>query len=208
MVKVKPARSPRNSSAAEAKPPKMGVIAALRQAIVQAWIVHPTAPAPEAPPPLKTSLSAVPEKPQPPGWVNAAPKIKTLLHDERAGGSLHDAYLECERELPKTLQAAVTENAELKLGHEAEAVRLPDDALQQLVQERWTETRPMEIGDTSQDMVTLHALAVSRLPPEADQVRGPAARDWTAGARRGRGLRRSAGAQGLGLGQFEAAGKT
>ena len=37
---------------------------------------------------------------------------------------------------------------------------LPDDALKQLVQERWTEVRPMEIGGSSQDMVTLHALVV------------------------------------------------
>ena len=43
---------------------------------------------------------------------------------------------------------------------EAAAVRLPDDVLQQLVQDRWTEIRPMEIDGGSQDMVSLHAKVV------------------------------------------------
>ena len=68
--------------------------------------------------------------------------------------------MECERELPKALQGAVSEYAELSLGPEAAAVRLPDDVLQQLVRDRWTEARPMEIGGGSQDMVSLHAQVV------------------------------------------------
>ena len=66
--------------------------------------------------------------------------------------------LECKRELPRKLQGVVAEYAELSLGPEAAAVRLPDDALQELVSETWTDVRPMEIGGGSQDMVSLHAL--------------------------------------------------
>jgi hypothetical protein len=58
----------------------------------------------------------------------------------------------------------VVDYAELSLGHEAAAVRLPDDALQNLVQERWTEVRTMEIDGTTQDMFSLHALVVIDAP--------------------------------------------
>ena len=58
----------------------------------------------------------------------------------------------------------MAEYAELSLGAEAAAVRLPDDVLQQLVRERWTEVRPMEIDGGSQDMVSLHALVVFDAP--------------------------------------------
>ncbi len=68
--------------------------------------------------------------------------------------------LECERELPKALQGAVAEYCEISLGPDAAAVHLPEDALRQLVHGRWTEVRPMEIGGSSQDMHTLHALVV------------------------------------------------
>ena len=94
-----------------------------------------------------------------------------MLHDERACRPF-TTPLECERELPKALQGAVTEYAELSLGPEAAAVRLPDDDLQQLVRDRWTEVRPMEIGGSSQDMFTLHALVVFDLPMQQAIERG------------------------------------
>jgi predicted lipid carrier protein YhbT len=68
--------------------------------------------------------------------------------------------LECERELPKAVQAAVSEYAEIAVGPEAASVRLSDDDLTQLVRDRWPEVRSMEIGGGSQDMFTLHAAVV------------------------------------------------
>ena len=77
----------------------------------------------------------VPAKPQPPAWVNAAPKMEDDCYMMSVRVGPFTTPLECERELPKALQGAVAEYAELSLGPEAAAVRLPDDDLQQLVRD-------------------------------------------------------------------------
>ena len=174
---------PKSSAATETKRPKMTMLAALRQAIVQAWAARGSAPVAEAPAPehrvprpAKTSEPVVAENPQPPGWVNAAPKMEDGCYTTSVRVGPFTTPLECERELPKALQGAVTEYAELSLEREAAAVRLPDDVLQLLVRQRWTEVRPMEIDGGSQDMISLHALVVfdadmrKRIESEAQRI--------------------------------------
>ncbi|MGA2254028.1 MAG: hypothetical protein ABSG53_05145, partial [Thermoguttaceae bacterium] len=182
-VSSQPAPAPPLSPAApEAKRPKMTLLAALRQAIVQAWTARGAAPVAEAPEkPAKTSQPAAPAKPpQPPAWVNAAPKMQGDSYTMSVRVGPFTTPLECERELSTALQEAVTEYAELSLGLEAAGVRLPDDALQQLVRERWTETRPMEIDGGSQEMVLLHALIVfdahaqQRIKSEVQRIKAEA----------------------------------
>jgi hypothetical protein len=136
------------------------LLTALRQAAVQAWVGQgmPAAEAPEKP--AKTSRPDVPPKPEPPAWVAAPPRLEDNCYRTSVHVGPFTTVLECERELPKALQGVATEYADLSLGSEAAAVRLPDDALRQLVRERWTEVRPMEIGGASQDMYSLHALVV------------------------------------------------
>ncbi|MEI8374193.1 MAG: hypothetical protein WCJ35_15325 [Planctomycetota bacterium] len=165
VIKMPPAPLPLKSSATETKQPKVTVITALRQAIVQAWTARDSASIAEAPEkPANTSHPDVPAKPQPPAWVNAAPIMQDNWYRTSVRVGPFTTPLECERELVKSLQGAVSEYAELSLSREAAAVRLPDDALQQLVQERWTEVWPVEIGGGHQDMVSLHALVVFDLP--------------------------------------------
>jgi hypothetical protein len=164
VVEAAPAPLPPKSSAAtETRQPKVTLIAALRQAIVQAWTARGLPASAEAPP--KPAAASQPDVPaRPPGWVNAAPQMQDNGYRMSVRVGPFTTPLECERELPKALQGAVTEYAELSLGPEAAAVRLPDDVLRQLVRQRWTEVRPMEIGGGSQDMVSLHALVVFDVP--------------------------------------------
>ena len=158
-----PVPSPPKSSATGTKRPRMTMLAALRQAAVQAWTARGSAPvaeAPAKPASAKVGQPDVPAGPQPPDWVNAAPKLDDGCYTMIVHVGPFTTPLECERELPKALQGAVADYAELSLGRDAASVRLPDDVLQQLVRQRWTEVRPMEIGGSSQDMVTLHAQVV------------------------------------------------
>ena len=153
--------SPPTSSPAEAKRPKMTVIAALRRAAIQAWAAGTETPV-KADRDLPAGAPA--RGSQPPGWVNAASKMQDGCYTMSVHAGPFTTPLECERELPKALQGAVSEYAELALGREAASLRLPDDALQQLVHERWTDVRSMEIGGSSQDMFSLHALVVFDAP--------------------------------------------
>lgn len=171
-----PALSPPKSSATETERPKVTVITALRQAIVQAWTARDSAPVAEAPEkPANTSQPDVPAKPPQPVWVNAAPIMQDNCYRMSVRVGPFTTPLECERELVKSLQGAVSEYAELSLDREAAAVRLPDDALQQLVQERWTEVRPMEIDGGRQNMVSLHALVIFD-PPMQQRIKSEAQR--------------------------------
>ena len=161
MFPAPPAPSPPKTSATETKRPKMGVVAALVQAIVQAWPVHASIPAAVvAEKPEKASPADLPPKPGPPGWVNAPPKMDDHCYQMSVHAGPYTTPLECERELHKSLQGAAADYAELSLGPDAAGVRLPDDDLQQLVHDRWNEVQSMEIGGSSQDMFTLHALLV------------------------------------------------
>jgi hypothetical protein len=158
------------SSAGDTKRPKTTMLAALRQAVVQAWTARGSAPVAEAP--EKTVVGGqrsevrqpkepvVPPKPQPPAWVNAPPRMQDDAYIMSVSVGPFTTPLECERKLPAALQGAVAEYAELSFGSEAAAVRLPDDALQQLVRERFTEVRVMEIDGGSQEMISLDALLV------------------------------------------------
>ena len=79
--------------------------------------------------------------------------------------------LECERDLPNTLQAAAAEYAELLLGREsARDVDLPGDFLPTLVRERWTERLTQEFGGAPQDMYVLHVL-IGFDPPAQERIR-------------------------------------
>ena len=89
-----PVPSPVKKSAdSENKRPKMTLIAALRQAVVQAWTAGNVPPAAAEPKmPAEAGQPDVPAKPQRPAWVNAATGLaRRLLHDKRVGGALHDA---------------------------------------------------------------------------------------------------------------------
>ena len=76
----------------------------------------------------------------------------------------------------------MAEYVQLALGPEAAAVRLPDDDMQQLIHDRWTEVRPMQIGGSSQDMFSLHALLVfdslaqQRIKAEVQRIKAEAQR--------------------------------
>jgi len=156
-----PVPSSPQSPATETNRPKTPLIIALRDALLQAWTVRslpPTAAAPAKP--AKASQADVRTLSEPPAWVNAAPQMEGDDYRMSVHSGPYTTPLECMRELPKALQSALAEYADLSLGSEAARVHLSDDALQEFIQERWTESRPMEIDGASQDMVTLHALVV------------------------------------------------
>jgi len=171
MIEAAPAAVSPKGSAAETERLKMTLLAALRQAVVQALEARDVARDPEyrVPRPAKTNQPDVPggtpgtpsHGSQPPEWVNAAPKMEDSSYQMTVRVGPFTTPLECERELlPGAVQGAVAEYAELSLGPEAAAVRLSDNDLQQLVRDRWTEVRPMEIDGGRQDMISLHALVV------------------------------------------------
>ncbi len=163
MIALPPVPAPPKGSAAEIHRSKMTVMAALRQAIVQALNARDLPPVAEAPAkPVKIGRAEAP--PRPPDWVNAKAKMEDNCYTMSVLVGPFTTPLECEHVLPSAVQGAVTEYAELLLGHEAAAVRLPDDVLLQLVRDRWTEERPMEIGDGSHEMYSMHALVVFDVP--------------------------------------------
>ena len=173
-----PPPPPREISVVETRQPKMNVLAALRQAVVQYWTGRGSPVVAEAPEkPAKSNQAVRTAKAQPPSWVNAPPKLENNCYRMSVRTGPYTTLLECQRELRKSLQGAVAEYAELSFGPEAAAVRLPDSDLQHLVCDRWNEVRPMEIGGSSQDMVTLHALLVfdapaqQRIKAEVEQIK-------------------------------------
>lgn len=92
-----------------------------------------------------------------PAWVDAAPRMEGDAYVMAKQVGPYTALPECERELPKVLEQAAAEYAELLLGREkAQDVHLPDDVLQGLVRQRWTERLTQEFGGAPQDMVVLH----------------------------------------------------
>ncbi len=169
--------SPPSGPATETKRPRMTLLAALRQAVVRALNARTVAPTAEAPDqPVTSGQADAPLRSQPPAWVNAAPKMEDNCYLTKVQVGPFMTPLECEQDLPNALHAAVAKYAELSLGPEAAAVRLSDDDLKKLVRDRWTEVRPMQIGDGSQDMVTLYAQVVfdvpmqQRIKSEADRL--------------------------------------
>jgi hypothetical protein len=153
--------SPPKRSTAETKRPKMTLTEALRQALAQAWIARSAGPTAKAPEKLiKTSLPVAPEKPPLPAWVSAPPKMEDGRYTMSVAAGPFMTELECDLDLPKKIQAAVSEYAELSMGPEASAMRLPDEVLRKFAQQKLAEHRTMEIGDGSQDMVTLYARIV------------------------------------------------
>ena len=167
---------PPKSSAPETKPPKTTLLAALRQAAVQAWTGRGLPPPAEAPgPACKDRPIRNAAETRCPIGSTAPAKMEDNCYTITVHAGPYTTPLECERELPKALQGAVAEYCEISLGPDAAAVHLPEDALRQLVHGRWTEVRPMEIGGSSQDMHTLHALVVfDALCAATDQPRGSA----------------------------------
>jgi len=161
-----------------AAPQKADLFSALGKAVFQAWtssastsrtsVAEKTSKSPSAHPlPLsqreKRGLSPPvgrdAAKPQPPAWVNAAPQQQGDVYLMTLHVGPFTTLLECERDLPKALQAAVAEYADLLLGHSGAQVSMPDDMLQAtLVRQRWEEKRPIEIeiDGAKQDMVVLH----------------------------------------------------
>jgi hypothetical protein len=157
--------------------PKMTVIMALRQAIIQEWKTRNTVPIAEAPEKKAEPVQAdTPTLPQRPTWVGAAPKTQDGCYTTSVSVGPYTSQLECDRALPNAIQAAARDYAGLALGAEAASVLLPEDALQQLVRDRWNEDRPMEIDGRSENMVMLHAKLVfddtmrQRIKFEADRL--------------------------------------
>ncbi len=157
-----PVPSPvKKSAGSENKRPKMTLIAALRQAVVQAWAAGNVPPATAEPKkPAEAGQPDVPAEPQRPAWVDAGPGWQDDCYMTSVWVGPFTTPLECERRLPTALQGAVAEYAGISFGPEAAAVRLPDDVLKLLVRERWSEHRPMEIDGGSQEMHSLHARIV------------------------------------------------
>ena len=151
----------------------MTVIDALRQAAFQAWTGRAPAPivvapsevpavrAPIAPPPPQPMVAEQAEvsmAPKPPTWVNAPARIDDGCYLTSVQVGPFTTPLECQRELPKAVQQAVGDYAELSQAAESGTVRLADNELKTLVRDQWSEVRPMEIGGGRQDMYSLHAL--------------------------------------------------
>jgi hypothetical protein len=88
-----------------------------------------------------------------PSWVDAPPKSDddTYYIVKKVGP--YTTPVECDGELPSVLQTALGEYVELYLGREAsDEVRLGDDELREHIADRWQETVPIKIGDTTEPM--------------------------------------------------------
>jgi hypothetical protein len=159
---AQPALSPPETSTVVVAPrPKMTMIAALGDAVYHAWLARGSVPV--APSPIQAEKPIprdVPTPDPPPDWVHAEPGMQGGRYVTTVTVDSYTTKIECERELPKEIQRALSEYAELSFGPEAAAVSLPDDDLKKLVSLRWTESRPSDIGGTSQNMYTLHAQVV------------------------------------------------
>ncbi len=157
-----------------AAPQKADLVAALGDAVFQAWTRSGSASrtmvasktsklaSPHAlplsqrekgglsPPARREDVST-----QPPAWVKATPQQQGDVYLMTVHVGPYTTLLECQRELPKALQAAVAEYAELLLGDPH--VHLADDILQlSLERQRWVESRPIDIAGAAQSMVVLH----------------------------------------------------
>jgi hypothetical protein len=112
-----------------------------------------------ATPPKDESDDAAPQPPQPPAWVKAEPKMQGSVYLMTRQTDPYSTTLECEREVPKALQSAVSEYAQLLLGNDqAKYVRFSESDLLELVREKWDEPRTIDIGGESKAMHTLHVL--------------------------------------------------
>ena len=166
---------------APAVQPKTNVAIALLQALGNAWNKTHGGPAKAAPAATKKPAAAekhdgAPAQPEPPEWVNAAPALVDGIYQVSLHVGPYTTPLECEREAPKALQAAVAEYAGILLGSQAATgVSLPDDLLLHNVSDRWTENRPFEIAGGTQDMVMLH-LRLHITPALQQQIRDAAER--------------------------------
>ncbi len=97
-----------------------------------------------------------------PEWVDASPHVLSTS----GSGGVNDVYqmsisvgpytsrAECEEKLPDELRRAVARYGELCLGQTVAPVRLPPDALRQLIKAQWEETRQYSVGP----MTHLHVL--------------------------------------------------
>ena len=116
----------------------------------------PVKPAVKEPAPAAADAPAPPPRP---AWVDAAPKMDGDAYVMARQVGPYTALPECERELAKVLEQAVAEYADLLLGREkAHDVHLPDNVLEGLVRQSWTEHLTQEFGGAVQDMVVLHVL--------------------------------------------------
>jgi hypothetical protein len=152
---------PHNTATAPAKQTKKGIFAALSSALEEAWKGqgHPAEKAAKPAKHLTATAEHDAAAPRAPAWVNAAPRMEGDTYLMSLHSDPYTTQMECERDLTRVLQAAVAEYAGLLLGREqAKDVQLPDDALQSLIRERWTETRSIEVAGASQDMLVLHVL--------------------------------------------------
>jgi hypothetical protein len=138
--------------------------------------VKSAAKEPAAKEPVTGRSPAVAEAPAPspsqrPLWADAAPKMEGDSYVIAKQVGPYTAPPECDRELPKVLDQAVAEYAELLLGREkARDVHLPDYVAEGLVRQRWTEHLMQEFGGTMQDMVVLH-VQIGFDPQAQEQIR-------------------------------------
>jgi hypothetical protein len=96
---------------------------------------------------------------QPPAWIKTEPRMQGGVYLMTRQTDPYSTTLECDRDLPKVLQSAVSEYAQLLLGNDqGKNVRLSETELQQLVRDRWVETRTIDIGGETKNMLTLHLL--------------------------------------------------
>ena len=122
-------------------------------------------------PPKDESEDAAPQPPEPPAWVKAEPKSKGDVYLMTRQTDPYTTSLECEREVPKALQSAVSEYAQLLLGgDQARYVHLPESDLRRLERDRWIETREIDVGGETKDMLTLHLL-IGFDPAMKDHIR-------------------------------------
>jgi hypothetical protein len=113
-------------------------------------------------PPVDTSDDSAAESNQPPEWVNMSKaelqKPGAVYRLTREIGP-YTTLLECERELPKAVQSAVSEYAQLALGtDQSRYVQLTESELRNLERGRWVEPTKHDLGGRMEDMLTLHLL--------------------------------------------------
>jgi hypothetical protein len=116
--------------------------------------------------PDKSPKTAMPSKddssdtsPEPPSWVKADPKYQGDVYLMTRHTEPYSTELECEREVPKALQSAVTEYAQLLLGNDqGKDVHISDSEMRRLVRGRWFEPRPIEVDGETKNMLRLHLL--------------------------------------------------
>ncbi|MEN6366604.1 MAG: hypothetical protein ABFC88_07305 [Thermoguttaceae bacterium] len=127
-----------------------------------------------------------------PAWVDAPPGTVDGVYQTAIHVGPYTTSAECEAALPEALQKAAAQYlatcwSDGPIGR----VALPQDVLNQLVQDRWLETRPYSVGPMVHLHVRLridHKLKAMLLEEQRQTIVGQRLRTWAVGALAALGL--------------------